>query len=460
MHRFLIAFVLTALLALGCSAQQSAAAAPVKPPVGIEGPVIGGDGTANYIAIWRTPNYLQSSVIYQTGGSIGIGTTSPQATLDVNGNINSTRGYFSINGLPSLKADMWNVLLGFETGGANMTGVANTYVGVAAGYNTTSGTGNSFVGYGSGLANTSGSYDTFLGESTGSANTTGGNNTFAGFYTGYSNVTGNNDTFAGAFAGEYNTNGFGNVFSGALAGQSNTTGSYNVFDGLEAGVNSTIGNNNVFIGYYSGFNNNSGSYDIYIGSQGSQGGSEVGAIRIGDSSSQAAAYIAGIYGTAVSGVPGYVNASGQLGVQTSSQRFKQDVRDMGDSTSGLMRLRPVTFVYKPEYANGDGTLQYGLMAEEVAKVYPQLVAYDSDGNPYSVRYQYLSTMLLNEYQKEHRVVEQQAADLVGLRDRVATQELEIRRLQEQLQMQTVELQERVTRLEHQTIASSQIVANK
>lgn len=81
---------------------------------------------------------------------------------------------------------------------------------------------------------------------------------------------------------------------------------------------------------------------------------------------------------------------------------------MGDSTSALMKLRPVTFLYKPEYANGDRTLQYGLIAEEVAKVYPELVAYDKDGKPYSVRYQYITTMLLNEVQKQYHRAEAEA----------------------------------------------------
>ena len=90
---------------------------------------------------------------------------------------------------------------------------------------------------------------------------------------------------------------------------------------------------------------------------------------------------------------------------TSSLRFKEQVRDMGDSTNALMKLRPVTFLYKPEYENGERTLQYGLIAEEVAKVYPELVAYDNDGQPYTVRYQYLSTMLLNEVQKQYRRAE-------------------------------------------------------
>ncbi len=113
---------------------------------------------------------------------------------------------------------------------------------------------------------------------------------------------------------------------------------------------------------------------------------------------------------------------------------------MGDSTAALMKLRPVTFVYKPEYANGERALQYGLIAEEVAKVYPELVAYDKDGQPYSVRYQYLSTMLLNEVQKQYRRAEAEA-------EQIKTQQQEIETLRQQLQLQDASLQERLSRLE-------------
>jgi len=150
-----------------------------------------------------------------------------------------------------------------------------------------------------------------------------------------------------------------------------------------------------------------------------------------------AAYIAGIYGfTSSGGVPVYIDSNGQLGTQTSSLRFKEQVRDMGDSTSALMKLRPVTFLYKPGYSNGERTLQYGLIAEEVAKVYPELVAYDNDGQPYSVRYQYLSTMLLNEAQKQYRRAEAQA-------EVIQTQEQKIDSQQRQIE----EMQQRLSRLE-------------
>ena len=117
---------------------------------------------------------------------------------------------------------------------------------------------------------------------------------------------------------------------------------------------------------------------------------------------------------------------------------------MGDSTAGLMKLRPVTFLYKPDYDQGERTLQYGLIAEEVARVYPELVAYDKDGQPYTVRYQYLSTMLLNEMQKQYRRAEAEA-------EVISTQRAQIRTLQEQNR----ESQERLLRLERlipQTVA--------
>ena len=125
----------------------------------------------------------------------------------------------------------------------------------------------------------------------------------------------------------------------------------------------------------------------------------------------------------------FVNSNGQLGTQPSSLRFKEQVRDMGDSTSALMRLRPVTFRYKPEYDPGERTLQYGLIAEEVARIYPELVAYDSEGQPYSVRYQYLSTMLLNEVQKQYHRAEAQAATIRSQEQKISDLERRLERLE-------------------------------
>ena len=103
---------------------------------------------------------------------------------------------------------------------------------------------------------------------------------------------------------------------------------------------------------------------------------------------------------------------------------------MGDSTNALMKLRPVTFLYKPEYAKGDRTLQYGLIAEEVAKVYPELVAYDNDGQPYRVRYQYITTMLLNEVQKQYRRAEAEAKVITSQEDKIEQLEQRLTRLED------------------------------
>ena len=164
---------------------------------------------------------------------------------------------------------------------------------------------------------------------------------------------------------------------------------------------------------------------------------------------QTTAYIAGIYGSTTdnNGIPVYVDDNGQLGTVVSSRRFKEQIRNMGDSTTALMKLRPVTFLYKPEYDKGPRTLQYGLIAEEVAEVYPELVAYDKDGQPYTVRYQYLATMLLNEVQKQYRRAGEQADVIKAQAELMTAQQREIDGLKAQLRQQNAAFQERLSRLE-------------
>ncbi len=169
---------------------------------------------------------------------------------------------------------------------------------------------------------------------------------------------GNSNVFAGYQAGYANVTGSSNTFSGVQAGYSNTGGSYNTFSGGDAGDNNLTGSSNTFIGYVAGAYNTTGNNDIYIGNSGPTSGSESSTIRIGGDvgggyGPQTAAYIAGIHGTNISsGSTVYINSNGQLGTLTSSRRFKEQIRDMGDSTSALMKLRPVTFLYKPEYDKG------------------------------------------------------------------------------------------------------------
>jgi hypothetical protein len=195
------------------------------------------------------------------------------------------------------------------------------------------------------------------------------------------------------------------------------------------------GHGNTALGQNAGYNriptdSFTGNSNIYIGQDVSPGSlNESGTIRIGNSY-QSQTFIAGISSAAIgSGATVYVNAAGQLGTTASSRRYKEDIRDMGAASSGLMQLRPVIFHYKPEYASGPHTRQYGLIAEEVASVYPELVQYDpKTGQPQTVAYHLVNAMLLNEVQKQHRLaretekkikaLEEQTKELASLKEQV------------------------------------------
>ena len=233
---------------------------------------------------------------------------------------------------------------------------------------------------------------------------------------GYDNTALGNQALFANNTGSYNT------ASGVSALGSNTTGSYNTAFGLSAlGANFT-GNNNIAIGNLAAFSvSSAGSNNIQIGSQGAS--SDSGVIRIGIEGTQNSAYIAGIDSASVpGGVPVYVTSTGQLGTSLSSRRFKEQITDMGDTSNKLLLLRPVNFFYKPQYDDGSHLLQYGLIAEEVAKVYPEMVAYDHEGQISTVRYQMLAPMLLNEMQKQN----------VRLLNQVQLQQQENRKLEDRL----------------------------
>lgn len=224
-------------------------------------------------------------------------------------------------------------------------------------------------------------------------------NTFLGVNAGNFTMTGSGNTGFGTRALMDNATGLGNTAVGTSALELNSTGSHNTAIGNEAGMNLTTGNDN-----------------IDIANHGVAG--EENTIRIGVQGTQTATFIAGISNAAVTGVPVLVNGtSGRLGVATSSARFKDAVNDMGDASQGLMRLRPVTFRYKPEL-DPIGLQQYGLVAEEVAEVYPELVACDRDGHPETIRYQLLAPMLLNEVQKQEQTIEQQRQQIKDLASRL------------------------------------------
>jgi trimeric autotransporter adhesin len=369
---------------------------------------------------------------------------------------------FNISGEGS--ANSFSSSTNYQIGGTPVVGIPGTdnlYIGQNAGNSLSTGTDNTFSGFTSGANNSSGIINTFLGSRAGYSNTTGSTNTISGYAAGYSNTTGSGNAFFGASAGGHNITGDGNTFLGLSAGVSGTTGSENTFSGEGAGAFNTTGSLNTYVGANAGNNNVTGNNNIYIGNLGcgSYPCSEDDTIRIGGSNvffgygPQTAVYISGIYGsTSTGGIGVYVNSNGQLGTVLSSSRFKERIRDMDESSSGLMKLRPVTFLYKPEYDKGQRTLQYGLIAEEVAEVYPDLVAYEPDGKPYTVKYQYLTTMLLNEMQKQYHRADLQA-------ELIKAQQQEIDSLKVQLRLQNAAFQERLSRLESIVGTQTQIAAD-
>jgi hypothetical protein len=245
-------------------------------------------------------------------------------------------------------------------------------------------------------------------------------NTASGYQALHSNTSGFHNTASGFRALYWNTSGYFNTGSGYNALFYNSTGNHNVASGDYA-LYSNTGLHNIGIGDSAGYYLTTGNYNIDIGHVGVT--AEANTIRIGTAGNQSRAFIAGIRGV-TTGVANAVNvvidSNGELGTVSSSRRYKFDIAGMGDATEGLMLLRPVTFRY---LAHGErAPLQYGLIAEEVTEVYPELVAHDKDGQPETVMYQFLAPMLLNEVQKEHRRNEEQAnafqAENAALRDQL------------------------------------------
>jgi hypothetical protein len=273
-----------------------------------------------------------------------------------------------------------------------------------------------------------GSYNTATGSSALGTNTTGNANTATGISALYNNTTGGGNTADGVQALHHNIAGGNNTAAGFNALYQNRSGQNNIGLGLNAGFNLTTGNNN-----------------IDIGNRGVAG--ESNTIRIGTQGTQNATFIAGISGNAVLRTDVVVTSTGRLGILASSARFKRDIRDMGTLSSNLLKLRPVTFRYKDDPA---GTPQYGLVAEEVARLYPELVSYGADGRVESVRYSMLTSMLLNEMQKQTRQNKEQAEQLQREASQLSRQAQQIQRLTVQIahdESQRTAFEARFARLE-------------
>ena len=327
-----------------------------------------------------------------------------------------------------------NTVLGDDALLNNTIGSSNTANGALALQRNTTGNSNTATGAAALFSNTTGSWNTANGLNALISNTTGSFNTANGDRTLFHNTTANYNTAIGDQVLYFNTTGNKNTAIGNNAMRGNTIGSFNIALGTNAGNSLTTGDNN-----------------IDIGNAGVAG--EANTIRIGKQGTQTATFIAGISGATVpTGVAVIVDADGHLGTTTSSARFKEAIKPMDKSSETILALKPVTFRYKHEL-DPAGIPQFGLVAEEVEKVNPDLVAHDDDGKPYTVRYEAVNAMLLNEFLKEHRKVE-------ALEKAVAEQQKESAAMRAMLKEQAAQIQKVNAQLEMsksalQTIANNQ-----
>jgi hypothetical protein len=315
---------------------------------------------------------------------------------------------------------------------------ANTAEGQNALLSLTSGTNNTAVGWFSLKTLTTGQYDTAIGSgalsvntadfntATGAAalwrNTSGAGNTANGFAALFSNTSGDINTAVGFEALLSNTEGDYNTASGYLALYSNTTGGGNTAYGFSALPNNSTGDHNTALGINAGNLVFTASNVIAIGTPGA---------NVSES-----CYIANIWNRPGGSQAVYVNADGKLGAQVSSLRFKDQIKPLGEASEVIYGLRPVSFRYKPEI-EPTRPLSFGLIAEEVEKINPDLVLYDKDGKPLSVRYDQVNAMLLNEFQKEHQTVQELKTTVAQQKQKIDALTAGLQRVSAQIEISQV-----------------------
>ncbi len=402
-------------------------------------------GVTGYVAKYVNAADVGPSAIYEAFGSVGIGTTTPFDSMHVRfTNTNGALTGYAVQNLGSSAAS-YSGMLFFDQNGAlgqfqgfnnatheyRINNIAsggtvnfminslskflvgnNGDISIATGRILKGGLrflgdyelGNTGVGLRALNSATSGATNTAVGAGALQSLTTGGGNVAVGesALTNITNTLENTAIGYSSFAGS--TGGF-NIGLGAGSGQ-NSTGSNNIYVGFGAGANNT-GGANMYLGYNAGANLN-----------------ETQTIRIGQGTYNRM-FVTGVRAVTTGNadaVPVVIDSLGQLGTINSSRRFKDDIRDMGDASSRLMRLRPVTFRYKQPAADGSQPIDYGLIAEEVEAVYPDVVAHSADGQVETVQYQKVNAMLLNEVQKQHRELEKQSSEIELLKARLAALE--------------------------------------
>jgi len=368
------------------------------------------------------------------------------------------------NALFNLTTGVANTGVGWYSLFSNTDGAYNTAVGAGTllfniGDQTTfEGVDNTAVGAAALLFNTTGTDNTATGAVALLNNTGGSNNTATGSFALQSNTTGNLNTATGLSTLFSNTTGIGNTAVGGGALVLNTTGAGNTAIGRGALSSNTTGNGNIAVGSSAGHDLITGDHNIVIGNPSAVAG-ESNTMRIGGSISQTRAFIAGIRGVATGNndaVNVVIDSDGQLGTVSSSRRFKKEIKPMDTASEAILALMPVTFHYKSDKTNRS---EFGLIAEEVAEINPDLVVRDENGEIYTVRYEAVNAMLLNEFLKEHRKNEEQQATIARLKSTDAKQEATIANQQERIEALAAGLQKVSAELELNKPALHPIVNN-
>jgi uncharacterized coiled-coil protein SlyX len=357
------------------------------------------------------------------------------------GNYNSAEGFHAL--FMNTNGD-YNTATGVSALVTNANGILNTAIGFEALYRNDA-TRNTATGAGALHNNTAGDENTATGVSALYSNSAGSQNTANGANALVSNSAGDRNTAIGYQALQFNTSASNNSAVGYQALFHNNTGTHNTACGVNALSNNTTGGFNIALGDHAGANLTIGSNNIEIGHPGFAG--EHNTIRIGNIA-QARTFITGVYAVneGVPALPVYVSSGGQLGTQPppSARRFKKQIKPMDMASQAILALKPVTFHYKSDKTN---TPQFGLIAEEVAAVNPDLVVRDKDGEIYTVRYDAVNAMLLNEFLKAHRKMQEQEASISQLRSTVAKQEAIIAQQQKGMEAVTARLDDQDSKIQ-------------
>ena len=432
------------------------------------------------VGVWNTGTGFQA-LNHLTGGNQNTATGLRALTSDTNGGFNTATGVFSLfsnaNGFFNSATGAYSLANNISGTHNTANGYAalyrntadnNTATGFAALYKNTTGSDNVAVGYQALLNNTIGGLNTangalaLLNNTTGVENTaigrgalreniTGFDNTATGESALNKNTDGDRNTATGVSALFANTIGTDNTANGRDALSSNTTGSFNTADGGNALLNTNGGGNTAY--GYNALANSTGNVNTALGLEaGFSVTTASNVICIGTSGANVSdsCFIGNIRGvtTVNAAIPVLIDTVGQLGTASSSRRYKKEIKPMDSASESILALKPVTFHYK---SDATATPQFGLIAEEVAEVNPDLVVRDENGEIYTVRYDAVNAMLLNEFLKAHRKAQQQEATITELKRGIEVLTAQFK--EQAAQIQKVNAQLEVTKAAPQTVSN-------